>query len=148
MSLQTQIKDELITAMKAKDEFKTSILRMLRSALKNKEIDSGHELTDDEILAVIKTMVKQGKDAIVDFKAGNREDLISKQEKEIQFLEQFLPEQLPDEAIQKFAEETIQELGDTSPADMGKVMGLVMKKTDGLADGNRVREIVQKLLAE
>jgi len=146
MSLKSQLKAELITAMKAKDEFKTSILRLLGSAFKNKEIDLGHELSDDEVLAVIKTMVKQGKDALVDFKSGNREDLIVKQEKEIEFLEQFLPQQMSDEEIENFCTQAINDTGATTPADMGKVMGLVMKKTEGRADGGRVREIVQKLL--
>ncbi len=147
MSLKSQIKDELITAMKAKDEFQTSILRMLSSAFKNKEIDLGHELSDEEALAVIKTMLKQGKDALVDYQSGGREDLVVKQEKENQFLERFMPEQISDEEIEKLATEVIAETGATSPADMGKVMGTVMKKAGGLADGNRVREIVQKLLA-
>ncbi|MDF1497463.1 MAG: GatB/YqeY domain-containing protein [Patescibacteria group bacterium] len=146
MSLKSQIKDELITAMKAKDEFQTSILRMLSSALKNKEIDLGHELTDEEVLSVIKTMLKQGKDAVADFKAGDREDLVAKQEKENEFLERFMPEQMPDTEIEKLAKESIQELNASTPADMGKVMGAVMKKAGGMADGNRVREIVQKLL--
>lgn len=147
MSLKSQIKDELITAMKAKDEFQTSVLRMLSSALKNKEIDLGHELGDEEVLAVIKTMLKQGKDALVDYRSGNREDLVAKQEKENQFLERFMPAQMPDEEIEKIAAEVIQETAASTPADMGKVMGAVMKKAGGLADGNRVREIVQKLLA-
>jgi len=147
MSLQSQIKAELITAMKAKDEFQTSILRMLSSALKNKEIDLGHEPSDEEVLSVVKTMVKQGKDAIADFKTGNREDLVAKQEKENLFLEHYLPEQMPDAEIQKIAEQVIAETGANSPADIGKVMGAVMKKAAGLADGNRVREIVQKILA-
>ena len=147
MSLKSQIKDELITAMKAKDEFQTSILRMLSSAIKNKEIDLGHELSDEEALVVIKTMLKQGKDALVDYQSGGREDLVAKQEKENQFLERFMPEQISDEEIEKLATEVIAETGAASPADMGKVMGTVMKKAGGLADGNRVREIVQKLLA-
>lgn len=148
MPLKDQIKTELVTAMKAKDEFQTSILRMLSSALKNKEIDLGHELSDDEVMAVIKTMVKQGKDAMADFKAGNREDLMAKQEQEITFLEKYLPEQLSDEQIAPLVTEAIQETGASSASDMGKVMGLVMKKANGLADGNRVREIVQKQLGE
>jgi uncharacterized protein YqeY len=146
MSLKEQIKSELITAMKAKDEFKLSVLRLVNSAVKNKEIDLGHELSDDEITAVIRTMVKQGKDAMVDFKAGERADLVEKQEKEIQLLEQYLPQALSADEIEKICAEAIQESGASTPADMGKAMGLAMKKTAGRADGLVVKEIIQKLL--
>lgn len=148
MPLTEQIKSELVASMKAKDEFKTSILRMVNSALKNKQIDLGRELTDEDVLAVIKTMVKQGKDALADFKSANREDLIEKQQKEIKYLETFLPEQMTDEALEELVKEAVQELGASDPSDMGKVMGLVMKNANGQADGNRVREIVQKHLAK
>ena len=146
MSLKEQIKSELITAMKAKDEFKLSVLRLVNSAVKNKEIDLSHELSDDEITAVIRTMVKQGKDAMVDFKAGERADLVEKQEREIQLLEQYLPQALPADEIEKICAEAIQESGASTSADMGKAMGLAMKKTAGRADGLVVKEIIQKLL--
>ncbi len=146
MSLKEQIKSELITAMKAKDEFSLSILRLVNSAVKNKEIDLGHELSDDEIMAVIRTMVKQGKDAMVDFKTDNRTDLVEKQEKEISFLEKYLPQAMPVEEVEKICAEAIQESGASTPADMGKAMGLAMKKISGRADGSVVKEIIQKLL--
>lgn len=148
MSIKNDLKQELVTAMKAKDEFTTSILRMLNSALKNKEIELGRDLSEDEVLSVIKTMVKQGKDALADFKAAGRDDLADKQEKEIAFLERFLPKQLTDERIEELVQEAIEQTGAVSVSDMGKVMGAVMKQAQGTADGNRVREIVQKILAQ
>ncbi len=146
MSLKEQIKSELITAMKAKDEFGLSVLRLVNSAVKNKEIDLGHELSDEEITAVIRTMVKQGKDAMADFIAGNRPDLVEKQEKEIKFLEQYLPQAMPVEEVEKICAEAIQESGASTPSDLGKAMGLAMKKIAGRADGLVVKEAVQKLL--
>ncbi len=146
MSLKEQIKSELIIAMKAKDEFNLSVLRLVNSAIKNKEIDLGHELSDEEIISVIRTMVKQGKDALADFKVGNRNDLVEKQEKEIKFLEKYLPQALSLEEVEKICAEAIQESGAITLADMGKVMGLTMKKIAGRADGSIVKEVVQKLL--
>ncbi|MBD3281829.1 GatB/YqeY domain-containing protein [Candidatus Uhrbacteria bacterium] len=146
MSIKSDLKQELVTAMKAKDEFSTSILRMLNSSIKNKEIDLGHELSDDEVMSDIKTMVKQGKDALADFQAAGRDDLAEKQQKELAFLERFLPEQMSDERIEELVREAIAQTGASGPSDMGKVMGAVMKQAGGAADGNRVREIVQKIL--
>lgn len=148
MSIKNDLKQELVTAMKAKDVFTTSILRMLNSALKNKEIELNRELSDDETLAVIKTMVKQGKDALADFKSAGRDDLAEKQEKEIVFLERFLPKQLTDERIEELVRDAIEQIGAAGASDMGKVMGAVMKQAQGTADGNRVRAIVQKILAQ
>lgn len=132
--------------MKAKDEFKLSVLRLVNSGVKNKEIDLGRELSDEEIISVIRTMVKQGKDAMIDFKAGERADLVEKQEKEIQFLEQYLPQAMPVEEVEKICAEAIQESGASAPSDMGKAMALAMKKVAGRADGSVVREVIQKLL--
>lgn len=121
---------------------------MINSALKNKQIDLGRELTDEDVLAVIKTMVKQGKDALADFQSAGRDDLIAKQKEEIEYLETFLPEQMSDEVLEGLVISAIRELEASEPSDMGKVMGLVMKNAQGRADGNRVREIVQKHLAK
>lgn len=132
--------------MKQKNEPVLSTLRMVRSALKNKQIDLQHELSDDEAVAVIRTMVKQYRDALADFAASGRQDLVDKQTMEIALLEKYLPADMPEAELETICERIIKEQNAT-PKDMGRVMGLVMKEVDGRADGNTVRAIVQKILA-
>lgn len=146
MTLAQQIESDLKEAMKARDERRLSTLRMVRAAFKNKQIDVGHELTDEEAQAVMRTMLKQYKDALNDFTSAGRSDLAEKQAEEIRLIEAYLPQQMPEEELTKICQETLAEMGGTG--DLGKTMGAVMKKVAGRADGNKVREIVQKLLAE
>jgi uncharacterized protein len=146
MTIAETINADLTAAMKAKDELELSTLRLVRSAFKNKEIDLGHPLTEDEALAVLRTMKKQYEDALADFTKANRADLIEKQEKEIAIVARFLPAALPVEEIEKVVREQIAAVGATSSADVGKVMGPSMKALAGRADGNQVKEVVQRLL--
>ena len=145
MTLYEQIASDFKESMKAKEEVRLSTLRLLRSELKNKEIEKRSELTEDEMLAVIKTMVKQYKDAFEQFKSGGREDLAEKQKKEIEILESYLPAQMPDEEIEAIIRTVLDEAQESS-SDIGKTMGLVMKKIAVRADGNRVRTLVQKMV--
>ncbi len=140
------IESDLKEAMKQKNEPVLSTLRMVRSALKNKQIDLQHELSDDEAVAVIRTMVKQYRDALADFAASGRQDLVDKQTMEIALLEKYLPADMPEVDLEMICERVIKEQNATQK-DMGRVMGLVMKEVDGRADGNTVRAIVQKILA-
>ncbi len=141
-----QLDTDIKEAMKAKNESALSTLRMAKSALKNKQIDTGKELTDDEAQAVLRTMVKQYKDALADFTNAGRTDLATKQAGEIELLERYLPSAMPEGELEQLTKEVIAETGATSAKDMGKVMGAVIKKAAGRADGNSVRAIVQKLL--
>lgn len=145
MNTTERIDADLKEAMKAKDELSLSTLRMVRSAVKNKQIDTQQELTDDDVVAVIRTMVKQYRDALADFSASGRQDLVDKQTAEIALLERYLPAAMPEAELTTICERIIKEQNATVK-DMGKIMGLVMKEVNGRADGNTVRAIVQKLL--
>ncbi|MBU0540441.1 GatB/YqeY domain-containing protein, partial [Patescibacteria group bacterium] len=133
------------TAMREKNETVLSTLRMARSALKNKQIELQAELSDDATAAVLRTMVKQYRDALNDFIAAGREDLAEKQKQEIEILERYLPPSITEAELEAICRRVINEQN-AELKDLGKVMGLVMKEVAGRADGNSVRSIVQKLL--
>ena len=144
MTTTERIEQDFKEAMKARDEFRVSILRMVRTSLKNKQIDLMHELTDAEAMAVLKTMVKQYQDALNDFQNAGRMDLVEKQQKEIDAINVYLPAKMSSEELEKIVAGAVAGM---SKADMGKAMGAAMKAVDGRADGNEVRAIVQRLLA-
>jgi len=146
MTLFEKIESDMKDAMRAKEEAKLSTLRLLRSALKNKQIDTDHPMTEDEVLAVVKMTVKQYKDALNDFESAGRTDLAEKQKSEIEQLEAYLPAQMSDEDIDVIVKRIVAEQGATQK-DAGKLMGVVMKEIAGRADGTRVKEAVQRALA-
>ena len=142
-----QIDADLKTAMKQKNELELSTLRLVRSALKNKQIDLGHAPSDDETHAVLRTLVKQYQDALADFEKAGRADLASHQRSELGVLQKYLPAALPAADLERIVKDAIESIGATSIAETGKVMGVAMKTVAGRADGNAVREVVQRLLA-
>lgn len=144
MTTLERIEQDFKSAMKARDEFALSVLRLTRTALKNKQIDLMHELTEAESQAVLKTMVKQYQDALNDFQNAGRMDLVEKQQKEIDLINQYLPAKMALEELEKIVREAVSGM---SASDMGKAMGAAMKAVDGRADGNEVRTIVQRVLA-
>lgn len=147
MSIIEQIDANLKEAMKSKNEVVLSTLRMARSALKNRQIDLHVDgLSDDDAEAVLRTMVKQYRDALGDFVASGREDLADKQRKEIEILEAYLPKGLSPEELEVICRRVIADQGATLK-DLGKLIGVVMKEAKGKADGNAVRETLQRLLA-
>lgn len=146
MSFTEQISNDLKEAMKAKDEATLSTLRMLKTALKNKQIDLMRELTDTESQDVIKSQVKQLRDAIDQFRSGGREDLALGNERELDVLKKYLPAELSDEDLESVVKMALAESGATTKADMGKAMGFVMKAVAGRADGGRVKSFVEKIL--
>lgn len=141
-----QLKEELKQAMLAKDTLKTSVLRLLLSAINYYEIQkgAGYEATDEDVLAVIKKEVKQRKDSIEQFKIAGRQDLVDKETKELEILKTYLPAQMSEEEIRKLIKEAIDQTGATTPADMGKVMGALMPKVKGKADGSLISKIVKE----
>ncbi len=147
MTLLEQITNDMKEAMKAKDEAKLSTLRMLKSALKNKQIDKRNDLTDEDVLSVIKTQIKQLKDSLESFTQAARDDLAQAAKNELAILETYMPAQMGDEELETLVKETLAEIGAQTKSDMGKAMGAVMKKVGSQADGNRVKEIVGNLLA-
>lgn len=146
MSLAETITNDMKAAMKAKDSATLSTLRLLFSAMKNKQIELLHELSEEEVVGVIKSQVKQLNDAIETFVQGKREDLAQSARLEVVVLEKYLPAQLSDEEIEKIVKEVIEQTGATSKADMGKVMGASMQVVAGRADGGRVKQVVGTLL--
>jgi len=144
-----ELKDELKKSMLARDTEKTSTLRMVISALGYYEIEkggAGYEATDEDVEAVLQKQVKQRRDSVEQFKAGGRDDLADKETKELQLLEIYLPKQMDEDEIRKIVDEAIAQTGATSASDMGKVMGALMPKTKGKADGSLVGKIVREKL--
>lgn len=146
MTIKEKLQQDMKTAMKAKDTARLSTIRMINSAIKNKEIDARGELSDTDVEAVIVSAVKQRRDSVEQFKAGNRQDLVDKEEAEIQVLMGYLPEQMGEDDIKKIVAEAIAEAGAQSAKDMGKVMKVLMPKVKGKADGGLVNRIVKESL--
>ena len=149
--LREQIKTELVAAMKAKDETKVSTLRMIGATLKDKDIaarPSGKTdgISDDEILSMFQTMIKQRKESIELYEKGGRTDLADKEKKEIEIISAFLPAQMDDEAVKTAIETQIQAVGATSMKDMGKVMGALRAKYAGQMDFGKASAIIKSLL--
>ncbi len=145
-----QLQEDLTLAMKARDETKKSVLRMLLSAINYFEIQkggAGYEATDEDVMTVLQKDVKQRKDSIEQFRAGNRQDLVDKEEKELELLQVYMPEQMGEEEIRKFVKEAVSQTGATSIQEMGKVMGALMPKVKGKADGGLVSKIVKEALS-
>jgi len=147
VSLQQQISTDMVTALKAGESDKVGVLRMLITAMKNEQIKVGSELSDEQAMKVLATQAKQRKDSITAFQAAGRQDLVDNEAAELPYIEAYLPEQMGDDELEKLVQEAIDQVGATSPADMGKVMGVAMGKVKGQADGGRVSAAVKKLLS-
>jgi len=147
MNLTERILEDMKTAMRQRREVELSTLRLLRAAMKNKQIDLKHELSDEETVAVVKTQLKQLKDSMESFIAGSRQDLLDHAKEEEAVLSKYLPSQMSDADLEALVGKTLQEAGAASPADMGKAMGAAMKAVQGQADGARVKALVEKLLS-
>jgi uncharacterized protein len=150
MSLKQKIFSDMKEAMKAGDAMKRDTLRMLDAMIKNTEIEKLKKeegLVDAEVQEVIACAVKQRKDAVTQYTTGGRPELAEKENKEIEVLMQYLPEQMSEEKVREIIQEIITQTGATSKADIGKVMGQAMGKLKGQADGNVVKKIAEELLA-
>ena len=141
-----QVTKDLTAAMKEKDAFKLSVLRMLKSALKNEEINKKSPLTDDEVLSVIKKQVKTRKDSKAEYEGYNRLDLAEDLQKEIDILSAYLPEELSEDAINKIVEETINELKPEGMKGMGLVIKTISAKYGAMVDMGLVSKIVKEKL--
>ncbi|MCI5762351.1 MAG: GatB/YqeY domain-containing protein [Ligilactobacillus agilis] len=146
MSLLESLQKDMVAAMKAKDKTKLSTVRMLKAAVTNEQINVGHDLTSDEEVSVLSRELKQRKDSLEEFKAAGRDQAVADLEAEIAVVESYLPEQLSVDEVKAVGEETIKAVGATSKADFGKVMGVLMPKLKGKADGKLVNATVKELL--
>ncbi len=147
MSLVEQVDKDLVAAMKSKEELRLSVLRMTKAALKNKQVELGKALGDAEATAVLRTLVKQRRESVEQFRKGNRNDLADKEEAEIKIVESYLPAAASDEEIDAAVGAAITETGATNAKDLGKVMKAAMAKLAGKnADGKRVSDKVRAKL--
>jgi uncharacterized protein YqeY len=150
MSLTEQIQKDIVEAMRGRQELRLSTLRMVKSALKNKEIDKRAPLDEKEAQQVLSTLIKQRKDSIEQFQKGGRQELADKEAAEIQLIEAYLPKALGEEEITAAVKATIAEMGSPTMKDMGTVMKNSMAKLQAAGarvDGKVVSEVVKKLLA-
>jgi uncharacterized protein YqeY len=145
-TLSEQIRTDLTAAMKAQEKDRLSTLRMLQSAIKNEQINIGHELSDEEAMSVIRKAVKQRQDSIEQYTKGNRPELAEKERVEMELLKAYLPPELTDDEIESGVREIIASTGAQSKKDMGKVMKEATAKYKGRVDGKKIQEIVSRLL--
>ncbi|MCM3627271.1 GatB/YqeY domain-containing protein [Paenibacillus glycanilyticus] len=146
MNLSDRLNDDMKQAMKNQDKFKLTTIRMIRAAAKNLEIDLKRPLEDAEVVDILSREIKQRKDSLQEFSKAGRDDLVTDLSAEIEIISQYLPAQLTEEEIKAIVTQTIQELGASSKAEMGKVMGALLPKTKGRADGKLVNQYVQQFL--
>ncbi len=147
MSLKDQIMSDVKQAMKDKQKDKLATLRFLQAAIKNKEIDlRPAEITEDDVLTVLKKSVKQRKDSISQFEEAGRQDLVDKEKAELQFIEVYLPSMMSEEQIQVAVDKVLKESGSTDIKQMGQIMKAVIAETKGLADNSVVSQLVRKAL--
>lgn len=150
MDLKERISQDLKMAMKAKDEIRVSTLRMIRAEIQKKEKEkAGPQLTDEVVVQLLQTMAKRHQDSIEQFERGGRNDLVEKEQAESRIIELYLPERVSPDEIRQVVAEVITETGATTPRDIGKVMGLAMrrlKETEKLVEGAEVKEIVVQSL--
>jgi len=147
MSLGERLNDDMKQAMKSQDKFKLSVIRMVRAAIKNIEIDQRKTLDDNEVLDVLAREIKQRRDSLHEFEKAGRGDLADSVKAELVILTDYMPQQLSEEEVKAIVLQTIQEVGASSKADMGKVMGALMPKVKGRADGKLINQLVQQSLA-
>jgi len=148
MNLLEKLNQDMVAAMKAKEKEKLTTIRMLKAAVQNEALKLRQDaLTPEEELTVLSRELKQRKDSLNEFSKAGRADLVAKLEGEIAVVQQYMPEQLGEAELTEIIQATIGEVGATKPADMGKVMGALMPKVKGKADGALVNQLVRQLLS-
>ena len=138
--------NDMKAAMRAHDDVRVNAIRFVRSAAKNRQIELGHPLSDDEMIEVIRKQVKQRQDAIEQFRTASRQELADKEQADLEVLQGYLPQQMDRSAVEKVAREVIAELGATGPADMRRVMPALVARLQGQADGRLLSDVAGSLL--
>ncbi len=146
MSLKEQLTADMKEAMKNKEKERLAVIRMVRGAIRQQEIDGQKELGEEDVIAVISKEVKMRRDSIEEFQKGGREDLVEKTQAEIDVLLPYLPAQLSEDEVRELVKTAVEQTGAATPKDMGKVMGVLMPKVKGRADGKMVNTIVKSFL--
>jgi uncharacterized protein YqeY len=146
MSLSARISDDYNKAYKSGDKTTVSILRIIKSTIKNREIEKGEGLDDEEISAIIRSFEKRAKESIEQFSKADRSDLVDKEKAELAIVQSYLPKQLSKDEVIEIVKSAISETGAEGPRDMGKVMKAVMAKSRGQVDGNLANKVVKTML--
>lgn len=147
MTLKAQISEDMKTAMRAKDSVRLGAIRLLQSAIKQREVDERIELSDADVIAVIEKMLKQRRDSIAAFESASRADLADIEKFEVSVLQTYMPKQLSDEELNQIITQVIADSGATGAKDMGKVVGLVKPLVAGVADMGKVSGLIKSRLA-
>lgn len=147
MSLLKQLTTDMVTAMKNRDKDTLKVVRMLKAAVQNEKIELGHDLSENEEIAAMSREYKQRKESLAEFEKAGREDLVDQTKKELAVVEKYLPQQLSAEDVKKVVKETIAALGADSMKNFGQVMGAVMPKLKGKADGKLINQTVKEQLS-
>ena len=147
MSVSDQLNQDMKAAMKAKEKDRLTTIRMIKAAFQNEKIAKGRELTPDEEITILSREKKQRMDSYEEFAKAGRDDLVKNLEKELEVVDQYLPEQLSDDEVRSIVKETIDEVGAESMKDMGKVMTNIMPKVAGAADGSKINQMVKEELS-
>ncbi len=145
--LEGRITQALKEAMKARDAERVRALRNIRARLQNRAIEKRAALDDSEVIQVLMGLAKQRRESIEQFRAGGREDLAAREEAELRVIQEFLPEPLDENTLRRIVAEAVREAGASGLRDMGRVMGVIMPRVRGRADGRTVQEIVRAVLA-
>ena len=146
MPMQETLRSELNTALRGGDVARRDTLRLLISSVHNARIEAGHELSDDEVIRVLQKEAKERRESIEEFRKGHRQDLVDAEQRQLEIIEGFLPEQLSEDEAREIVRSVIAEAGATSARDLGKVMGPLMQRLGGRFDGRRANELVRELL--
>ncbi len=146
MGLKEQLKEDLKTAMRAKEIVKRDAIRAINTMIKQIEVDERKELSDEDVITLIQKGVKTRNESIAQYKEAGRDDLIEKEQAQIDVFSVYLPKQLSDEELESEIKAIVEEVGATSMKDMGKIMGPAKAKLGGSADGRRINEMVKKIL--
>ncbi len=146
MTLKQKLQEDLKTSMKNKDTLRKSVITLIRSSIKQVEVDKRIELNDDDVIDIISKQLKQRNDSLEQFLDAGREDLVEETRSEIEVLKEYLPQQLSEEELNEIVKQTISEVGATSMKDMGKIMSAIKPKTKGRADGKLINKLVKENL--
>ena len=146
MSLAEKISADVKDALKSGDKGRLSILRMIKSSIKNKEIEKGEALTDEETSAILRSFVKRANESIEQFTKAGRTDLVEKEKEESEIIQNYLPRQLSEDQTKEIVSNAIKEVGATGLGDMGKIMKAIMAKAGGQIDGKLASKLVKEML--
>ena len=148
MSLLQQLTSDMVSAMENRDKETLNVVRMLKAAVQNEQIELGHDLSANEEIAVMAREYKQRKESLEEFEKAGREDLINQAKNELAIVEKYMPKQLSKDEVTKIVKEVIDELNASSMKNFGQVMGSVMPKVQGQADGKLVNQVVKEQLSK